>query len=263
MPTTQPPDPSELPFVAPCRDLTPAAPWRWLRKGWADLRAAPRQSLGFGLLTVLLSWLVSLAAWRFGNMGLYLGLVSGFVFIGPWLALTLYAISLRLERGQPVTLAGSLRDAGSAIGSAMVFAVILVVVLLVWARAANTMYVFYPQISDPSPRDLLIFLAAGSAVGAVFSAVVFAVSAFSLPMLIDRQADAVTAVVTSVNAVLRNKVSLLVWALIIVASVAVAALTAWLAFIVLMPVLGHATWHAYRDTIDAEAWPPNPLRSGP
>lgn len=225
--------------------------------GLADLRAAPRQSLCFGLLTVLLSWLVSLAAWHFGNVGLYLGLVSGFVFVGPWLALTLYSISLRLERGQPVTLMRSLKDAASAIGSAMVFAVILVVVMLVWARAANTMYIFFPQISEPSLRDMAIFLTAGSAVGALFSTVVFAVSAFSLPMLMDRQADAVTAVVTSVNAVLRNKVSLLVWALIIVACVVIAALTAWLAFIVLMPMLGHATWHAYRETIDAGQWPPN------
>lgn len=263
MSTPQAPDPSELPFLAPCRDLTPAAAWRWLRKGFADLRAAPRQSLAYGGLTVLLSWLVSLAAWQFGNIGLYLGLVTGFVFVGPWLALTLYAISLRLERQQPVSLLGSLKDAASAIGSAMVFAVILVVVLLVWARAANTMYIFYPQISDPSARDLLIFLTAGSAVGALFSAVVFAASAFSLPMLIDRQADAVTAVVTSINAVLRNKISLLVWALIIVACVVIAALTAWLAFFVLMPILGHATWHAYRETIDADAWPSNPLQSGP
>jgi uncharacterized membrane protein len=250
-----PTDPSELPFAAPCRDLSPAAPWRWLRKGFSDLKAAPRQSLSYGLLTVLLSWLVTLAAWHFGNIGLYLGLVSGFVFVGPWLALTLYAISRRLERGESVTLARSFKDAASAIGSAMVFAVILVVVMLVWARAANTMYIFYPEIVDPSARDLLIFLTAGSAVGALFSAVVFAVSAFSLPMLIDRQADAVTAVVTSVNAVLRNKISLLVWALIIVGCVIIAALTAWLAFLVLMPVLGHATWHAYRETIDASQWP--------
>lgn len=254
-----PPDPSELPFVAPCRELTLTAPWRWLGKGFADLKAAPRQSLCYGALTVVLSWLVTLAAWKFGNVGLYLGLVSGFVFVGPWLALTLYAISLRLERGQQVTVPGTLRDAASVIGSAMVFAVILVVVLLVWARAANTMYIFFPQISDPGLRDMAIFLTVGSAVGALFSAVVFAVSAFSLPMLIDRRADAVTAVVTSVNAVLRNKLSLMVWALIIVACVVIAALTAWLAFVVLMPVLGHATWHAYRETIDARQWRPNAL----
>lgn len=248
-------DPSELPFLAPCRDLSPSAPWSWLRRGWADLAAAPRQSLGFGLMTVLLSWLISLAAWRFGNLGLYLGLVSGFVFVGPWLALTLYALSRRLEMGQPISMWGAMRDAAKAVRSALVFAVILVIVLLVWARAANTMYIFFPAISEPSLRDLALFLSAGSAVGALFSLVVFAVSAFSLPMLMDREADAVTAVISSVHAVLRNKLSLLVWALIIVVAILVSALTAWLAFVVVMPLLGHATWHAYRDTIDARDWP--------
>jgi uncharacterized membrane protein len=247
--------PEELPMLAPCRDIGPDAPWRWLRLGWRDLRAAPRQSLSYGVLMVLISYLITLAAWRFGNIGLYLGLVTGFVFVGPWLALTLYAISLRLERGQPVSLRRSLKDAGRAIGSAMVFAVILVVVLLVWARAANTMYIFYPQISDPGWRELAVFLGLGSGVGALFCAVVFAVSAFSLPMLMDRRADAVTAVITSINAVLRNKITMLVWALIIVTCVLIGILTAWLAFAVLLPVLGHATWHGYRETIDAWEWP--------
>ncbi len=249
-------NPSELPFLAPCRDLTPAAPWRWLRLGWADLRAAPRQSLGFGLLMVLLSWLISLAAWKFGNVGLYLGLVSGFVFVGPWLALTLYAVSRRLELDQPVSMLGAMRDAAKAVRSALVFAVILVIVLLVWARAANTMYIFFPDTSEPALRDLALFLSAGSAVGALFSLVVFAVSAFSLPMLMDREADAVTAVISSVHAVLRNKLTLLVWAVIIVAAIGLSALTAWLAFLVIMPLLGHATWHAYRETIDSSDWPP-------
>lgn len=255
MTDSSPRDPSELPFLAPCRDLPLLAPVAWLRRGWADLWAAPRQSLAFGLLTVLLSWLVSFSAWRFGNLGLYLGLVSGFVFVGPWLALTWYAISRRLEQTQPVSLLAAVRDAGKAVRSALVFAVILVVVLLIWARAANTMYIFFPDTTNPSWSDLALFLTAGSAVGALFSAVIFAVSAFSLPMLMDREADAVTAVITSVHAVLRNKQALLLWALMIVAMVIVSALTAWLAFLVLMPWLGHATWHAYRETIQADEWP--------
>ncbi len=244
-----------LPMAAPCRSIRPDAPLRWLKLGWSDLRAAPATSLGFGVLTVLISYLISLATWTWGNLGLYLGLVSGFVFVGPWLAMIWYAISRRLEAGLPVTLAASLRDAGQAIRGAVFFAVILIVVLLVWARAANTMYIFFPEVHDPSWRELTLFLAAGSAVGALFSAVVFAASAFSLPMLLDRQSDAVTAVVTSINAVLRNKLTVLVWAVIIVACVVASALTAWLGFVVLMPLLGHATWHAYRDTIDASLWP--------
>ena len=245
----------ERPFAAPCRRLEWNAAFRWLRCGWSDLTAAPRQSLSYGLLMLAISYGITWATWRFGNIGLYLGLVSGFVFVGPWLALTLYAISRRLERQQPVSLRRSLRDAGRAIGNAMVFAVILTVVFLVWARAATMVHVFFPALHEPSLAQLLPFLGIGSAVGAVFSAMVFAASAFSLPMLIDRRTDTVTAVVSSVNAVLRNKPAMIVWAGLIVACVIVGALTAWLAFTVLLPLLGHATWHGYRETIDASDWP--------
>jgi uncharacterized membrane protein len=253
--TPSPRPPEELPLAAPCRKLEPGDPWVWIRKGWSDIRRAPRQSLTWGAVLVLLSYLVSAAAWRWGNLGLYLGLVSGFVFVGPWLALTLYAISRRLELGRNVSLARSVADAGQSVRGALFFAVMLIVVLLVWARAANTLYIFFPAMVDPGWRDLLLFLSIGSAVGAVFSVVVFAVSAFSLPMLMDRRVDAVTAVVTSVNAVLRNKGPMLIWAGVIVASVIVGALTAWLGFLLILPLLGHATWHAYRATIDASEWP--------
>ena len=101
------------------------------------------------------------------------------------------------------------------------------------------------------------FLAIGSAVGSVFALVTFAVSAFSLPMICDREADAIEAVVTSINAVLRNKPAMLVWVLLIVALTAAGFATALLGLTVAIPVLGYATWHGYLDTIDASAWPKN------
>ncbi len=254
-PTETPPDDDQaLPLLAPCRDLSPTAPWGWLRRGWADLKAAPAVSLSWGLIMVLISYLISLATWRWGNLGLYLGLVSGFVFVGPWLALTLYSVSLRLERGQPVSLLRCVSDAARAVGNALVFAVILTVVFLVWARAATMVHVFFPVVGEPGWREMLPFLAVGSAVGALFCAIIFAASAFSLPMLIDRKTDTVTAVVTSIHAVLRNKSTMLVWALIIGGCVVLGILTAWLAFAVVLPLLGHATWHAYRETIRPGQW---------
>lgn len=249
------PEVDELPFAAPCRSLSPSEPVAWLRLGWADIQAAPRQSLCYGVLLLLLSHAITAATWLFGNLGLYLGLASGFVFVGPWLALTLYSISRRLEHGKPVNLADSMRDAARAVGNAMVFAVILTVVFLVWARAATMVHVFFPARQDPGWAELLPFLAVGTAVGAVFCAIIFAASAFSLPMLLDRRTDTVTAVVTSVNAVLRNKAAMTIWAAIIIACVIIGAATAWLAFVVLLPLIGHATWHAYRRTIDAGQWP--------
>ena len=119
------PPPEELPFAAPCRSLSIGAPLHWLRLGWADLRAAPRQSLSYGLAMLALSYVITASTWWFGNAGLYLGLVSGFVFVGPWLALTLYSISRRLEEGRQVSLPKSMKDAARAVGNALVFAVIL------------------------------------------------------------------------------------------------------------------------------------------
>ncbi|MEN8761510.1 MAG: DUF2189 domain-containing protein, partial [Thiogranum sp.] len=105
--------------------------------------------------------------------------------------------------------------------------------------------------------DLAIFLGIGSAVGSIFATLVFSASAFSLPMMLDRKVDTVTAVLTSVHAVVSNKAAMVVWVLIILAALAISFLTAFLGLAVLMPVIGYATWHGYRDTIQVEGWPEN------
>ncbi len=252
------PDPRELPFVAPCRTLDRRAPWRWLRRGWQDFLHAPRQSLSHGLIVVLLVITIGHATWRFGNLGLFLGLVSGFVFLGPVLALGLYSISCQLARGYEPRLGYCLREGRRNLGNVMVFAVILLVVFLVWARAASMVHVFFPVEADPHWRDLVVFLGVGSVVGAVFAAIVFAASAFSLPMILDRKVDTITAVLTSVNAVRCNTGVMALWAVIIGLGVLVGLLTAGLGFALVIPVIGHATWHAYRETIVADDWPEQP-----
>lgn len=245
----------ELPFAAPCRNLAAGAPWRWLRAGWRDFLAAPRQSLVFGALAVVTSYAISIAAWQFGNLGLYLGLLSGFVFLGPLFALTLYSLSDQLQRSVEPSLASCVRAAMRAVGNAMLFAVVLLVIFLVWARAASMVHVFFPSGGETAMQGLGVFLAVGTAVGAVFAAIVFMASAFSLPMLIDRRTDAITAVITSVNAVLRNKPAMALWAALIVVLMLVGFATAYLGLAVLLPVAGYASWHAYRETIDASRWP--------
>jgi uncharacterized membrane protein len=129
-------------------------------------------------------------------------------------------------------------------------------VFLVWARAGSMVHVFFPVDAHPDWRALSVFLGVGSAVGSMFAAITFACSAFALPMIADREVDAVTAVVTSFNAVLRNKRAMLVWSGTIVALTALGFITGLVGLAVVIPLLGHATWHAYRDTIDAEAWAP-------
>ncbi|HSN71957.1 MAG TPA: DUF2189 domain-containing protein [Steroidobacteraceae bacterium] len=248
-----------MPFVAPCRALEPTAPLRWLRRGFEDLKRAPRQSLSYGLLMALVSLGVVAYALvygtRFGNYWLLIGLATGFVFVAPALAMGLYEISAALERGERPTLAGSVRAGLGHLSDELVFGLMLLVVFLVWARAASMVHVFFPPTGEPGAADLIPFLAIGSAVGSIFALIIFAASAFSLPMLMDRQSDAITAVLTSLNAVLRNKPAMAVWIAIIVASVLIGFATLLVGFAITLPLIGHATWHAYRDTIDASAWP--------
>jgi len=250
-----PPESDELPFVAPCRALPVTAPLLWLRLGWRDLRAAPVPSLFYGLLLAGLGALLAVLTWRLGLLALYVGLASGFVFIGPLLAMGLYSISYQLAEGRRPTIGFSLRAGRSHIRDTMVLGMCLLIVLLVWARAAAVMNVFRPSDAYPTWRALIPYLGIGTVVGAIFSAIVFAATAFSLPMLLERRADAITAVVTSVNASLRNKPAMLMWGSLIVVAVIFGFATLCLGFIVLMPLLGHATWHAYRAAIDASMWP--------
>jgi uncharacterized membrane protein len=246
-----------LPFVAPARTVPPSAPWLWLRAGFNDMRRAPAISLTYGLAMTVLSVLIAYAAWRFGTLGLYLSLATGFLLVGPVLALGLYSFSNQLEQDRYPVLGYCMREGSGHMKDILIFSFVLLIVFLLWARAATALYIFFPQQADYSFMDLARFLGIGSAIGAVFATLVFTISAFSLPMIMDRRTDAITAVITSVNAVLRNKQTMLVWALIIVSCVALGFATGLLGFIVLLPLLGHATWHAYRQTIDASAWPEN------
>lgn len=244
-----------LPFVAPCRTLPLSAPIEWLRLGWQDFRRAPRVSLIYGGFLVLLCYVMAFFTWRLGGYVLILSLLSGFVFIAPVLAIGLYSISCQLQRGLKPQIGYCLREGRRHLGNELVYSAILLVIFLVWARAASMVHVFFPVEAHPHLADLALFLTVGTLVGALFATLVFTASAFSLPMMLDRRVDTVTAVLTSVHAVLRNKATLFLWALFIVLALVVGFMTAFLGFAVLMPVIGYATWHGYRATIQAEDWP--------
>jgi len=247
-----------LPFAAPCKKLEVNAPIGWIKLGWQDLRRAPIQSLSFGAILVASSYLLAYLALTFGNYVVLFALISGFVFLGPMLAMTFYDISLQLQTGRTPTVAGSLMRSLHHVGNQMVFAVILLIIFLVWARAASLIHVFFPALAHPSLKELATFLIIGNIVGSMFAAFVFCISAFSLPMIADRDVDTVTAVVTSFNAVLRNKTAMVVWVLWIVAAVAAGIVTAFIGLAITIPLIGHATWHAYQETIDSSAWPRHP-----
>jgi len=246
-------DPSSMPFAAPCRTLDMHAPFRWLRKGWQDIRTAPESSLVYGSVLMILSYVVAFLAHQAGSFIIMVALFSGFMFLGPVLAIGLYSISYQIQNGMTPVLGYCLREGKRHLGNEMVFAAILLVVFLLWMRAASTVHIFFPAEAHPKWSDLAVFLGVGSLIGAVFSAIIFCASVFSLPMFMDRKVDVVTAVVTSINAVLRNRAVLLLWGFLIAFFCLLGFLTGTL--LVLLPLIGHATWHAYQETIIADGWP--------
>lgn len=244
----------EMAFVVPCRDLLPNAPWRWLKKGWADFKAAPKLSLLFGVVIMLISMVLSALAWKLGRFALLATLLSGFVFVAPLLAVGLYCVSRELEAGRKPALSDSFVLAKRVMGKAAVFAIVQVVIVLLWSRAGMMVGAFVPT-ETADQHTLLEFLLIGSAVGSLFAGFTFAVAAFSLPMIADRDVDMVTACISSVNAVIRNKITMAIWAAIIVLLTAIGFATAFLGLIVVMPLLAYGAWHAYRELLDASAWP--------
>lgn len=246
-----------LPFTAKINRIPTTAPLKWLWQGAEDMIKAPKVSLGYGLVLTLLTMLLGYLTWRFGQPGLYFGMATGFLLIGPVLAVGLYSFSCQIEKGRKPVLGYCMKESRSHIKDMLLFTVILLVVFLLWGRAANALHIFWPSNADYGLQDLALFLGIGTAIGAVFASIVFTTSAFALPMIMDRKTDAITAVITSVNAVLTNKKAMLLWGCIIVGFVILGFATFLFGFIIFLPLIGHATWHAYRDTVDASDWPEN------
>ncbi len=245
-----------LPFVAPCRKLSPWAPFAWIRAGIKDLLKAPQPSLAYGLSVAIMIAVVIVLAWTQGSQWFMFAMLGGFVFLAPLTCIGLYAISAQLERGQRPLMGRSIRAAFRRhFGNEMVFTLVLLVIFLVWARAAVMVSVFFPTDGDTTTMELVAFFSFGTAIGAIFAAITFCASAFSLPMIMHRDIDSITAIVTSVNAVLRNKRAMLVWLTLIVVSLLIGIATAFVGLIVIVPVIGYAAWHGYLETIDASAFP--------
>lgn len=241
-------------FVVPCRPLAWSAPFGWLGRGWADLRAEPGLSAAYGAVIVLVSLGVAAFAWWLGRFALLAVLLSGFVFVAPLIGVGLYGIARAHARGQRPRMGETLALARRVAGQAAVFALGQMVILLLWSRAGMMVNAFVP-IEDGSLASLLEFLALGSLLGSAFAALTFAVTAFSLPMIADRDVDMVTAAISSVNAVLHNKPAAAVWAALIVLLTAFGLATAFIGLALVMPWLAYAAWHSYRETLDAGEWP--------
>ncbi len=242
------------------RAVSMDAPWRWLRKGVEDLRAAPGASLFYGAVLAAMGFILG----RFVGQAAYeLAFVTGFLLVGPFLAMGLYDVSRRRERGERVALGETLlagRTNAPAIGF---YALILALLMAVWIRVSVVVVALFFEGGVPTIETLLrdivasesgiVFLLVYLAAGSGFALLVFATSVISLPMLLDRSGmDTLTAMISSFNALRLNLAPMLLWAAIIVVLVGLGFATFYLGLIVALPVIGHATWHAYRETIEPE-----------
>jgi uncharacterized membrane protein len=234
------------------------APWRWLRRGLADLRAAPAASLFYGGVLTALGIVLTHSPSR---GAVELALLTGVLIVGPFLLMGLYDISRRLERGEPAPLRPTLvawKANSSAIGF---YAVILALLLAVWIRVSVVVVALFFDASITSIEslweslrrspDALVFVGVYLAAGFGFALFVFATSVVSLPMLFDRtEMDALSAMITSFNALRRSFGTMLVWAALIVGLTALGFALLYVGLIVILPLIGHATWHAYRDMVE-------------
>jgi uncharacterized membrane protein len=235
-------------------------PWLWLGAGWRDLLAAPLLSLAFGAATVVAGWLaIALLLWL-DLPYLVLPLSAGVVFVGPFVAVGLYEISRRLEGGLPVDAEGALLAWRRNADQIALMGLLLLLLHLAWMRAAQLLFAVFQWQTVPSwDRFLdlawhstrsLPFLAIGVVVGAILAGVAFAIGAFSMPYLLDRRgANLFEAIATSVAAVKMNLRPMLLWAGLIVLLVVLAMIPGLLGLVVVLPVMAHATWHAYRDIV--------------
>ncbi len=245
--------PSPFPAV---RTIEASAPLRWLARGWSDLRAAPSASLFYGTVFALMGWLIVTV---FRHAPEYTSaLTAGFLLVGPFLCAGLYDISRRLAAGTAVTLTDTLTVWRANLGGFSLFALVLTVVMLVWARASLVVFAlffssgmptlsgFLGRVASPEHWD---FVLTYFAVGGLFATIVFALSVVSVPLMLDRGTDTVVAAITSIRALAASPLPLLLWAALIVLLVAAGFATLFLGLLVAVPVVGHATWHAYVEIV--------------
>jgi uncharacterized membrane protein len=240
----------------PIRAVGYRAPLRWLAAGLADFRRAPLAGLAYGAAFTAMGWLIGFVfrhAYEYTT-----ALTAGFLLLGPFLCTGLYDISRRLERGEPVRLADTTSAWRANLGAFSLFALALTIILLIWARASLVTFALFFSTGMPTLTNFLArvvspehwdFILTYFAVGGLFAAIVFAVSVVSVPMMLDRGTDTIVAALTSVRALLAHPGPLLLWAFLIVLVIGIGFATLFIGLLVAAPVIGHATWHAYRDLV--------------
>jgi uncharacterized membrane protein len=247
----------------PVREVALGAPFRWLALGWRDFTRAFGPSVLHGVIVTVAGLAIATIALRFWPI--LPGAFSGFVLVAPILATGLYELSRRLERGERPNLAQAM-DAwtrgtrplvwlgvGLAFGATawVLFSSVLVALFVREPIVGFDGFLRHVVLSEGSNLFWVWMLAGG--IGAAFT---FAATVVSVPLLLDRRTDLPSELVTSVRAVGANPLAMALWAAIIMVLTALSMATAMIGFAFAIPVVGHASWHAYRETVDASGVPP-------
>lgn len=238
------------------RAVPPAAAFAWLGAGWHDFARRPGLSLCYGLLVFALSVAVVATIFSLGYDYILFPALSGFLVVAPLMATGLYEKSRRLAASLPVTLA-DMMFVPIRSGAQIVFVgLLLCLLMMLWNRAAVLLYaLFFGLRPFPGLHDILPFLLGtptgwallivGSLVGGLFAAFSFAISVFAIPRLLDERSDALTAMGQSMALVWNNLPVMLTWAAIVMSLFVLSVATGLIGLIIVFPVLGHATWHAF------------------
>ena len=242
---------------ATIRKVPLGAPLGWVRQGAADLRATGARGLAYGIVFAAMG--LALEHIYATHWQLTMALTAGFFLTGPFVLSGLYELSRQRELGQPPSLPASAicwRAHSSAFGF---FAVLLPILMVFWARTSVVVFALFSTSGLPSVQDVLSqifstdnleFLIVWTLVGLVFAAAAFSISVVSVPMMLDRRTDAITAMFNSVRALYANPAAMLVWAALIVALIGASLALAFVPLAITAPLIGHATWHAYRDLVE-------------
>jgi uncharacterized membrane protein len=239
------------------RNLPLFAGLTWLATGWRDLWHRPTASLAYGLGIFVLSWILIWLLAAFGSDYILFPALAGFMIVGPFFAIGLYEKSRAIEERRDVGLAQMLAIKPQAGRQIFVTGLLLCVVMLLWMRAAVFVYAIFFGVTPFPGLDHIVgmlfgsaygwlMIVVGTAIGGLFAAFSFAISVFAVPMQLERRVDAMTAMAMSMQLVWNNLPPMIVWGAIVLLLFAVAVATGLVGLIVVFPLLGHATWYAYR-----------------
>ena len=243
------------------RRITPNDLADALAKGWDDFAAMPSHAVFLCLIYPLIGVVLALFTLEQNMLPLLYPLAAGFALLGPVAAIGLYEMSRRREQGQEAEWTHAFDvTRGPSFPAIMVLGLILMMIFLAWLWSAREIYEALFGVLAPASvwqfgRDVLTTPAGwslilwGNLVGLLFAIAVLTISVVSFPLLVDRDVGLASAVTTSVRAVLKNPVTMALWGLIVMALLALGTLPVFIGLAVVLPVLGHATWHLYRKLV--------------